>query len=106
MDETTRALLADLKEELQQLYGERLKSVYLFGSYARGEQDRESDIDVLVVLDEVGRYGAEVDRTSQLTSELSLRYGVSISKVFVQENDWLRRDSPFLANVREEAVRA
>ncbi|MBI3323966.1 MAG: nucleotidyltransferase domain-containing protein, partial [Candidatus Omnitrophica bacterium] len=45
-------------------------------------------MDVLVVLDDVEHYGAEVDRTSELTSMLSLQYGVSISKVFVREREW------------------
>jgi predicted nucleotidyltransferase len=79
---------------------------YLFGSYARGEADSESDADVLVVLDRVDRYGAEVERTGQLISELSLKYGVSVSRTFVSEREWLGGESPFLTNVREEAIPA
>ena len=81
-----------------------LRGVYLYGSYARGEQDRESDLDVLVVLDRVPHYAAEVDRTGELGSSVSLKYGVSISQVFLAESDWLRGETPFLANVREEAI--
>ena len=91
---------------LKAVYGGRLKGVYLYGSYARNEADPESDVDVLVVLDRIDRYAAEVDRVSQLGSDLSLKYGVSISKVFMRERDWLGRQSPFLANVREEAIAA
>jgi len=80
--------------------------VYLFGSYARGEQEAESDVDVLVVLDDFEDYGEEVDRASSLASELSLAHDLSVSEVFVRERDWLHGDTPFLRNVREEAVPA
>ena len=42
--------LSDHKGELQAKY--LLKSIALFGSYARGEQTQESDIDVLVEFSE------------------------------------------------------
>lgn len=101
-----KALMGELKIGLQATYGDRLKGIYLYGSYARGEADPESDLDVLVVLDKIDHYSAEVDRTSQLGAGLSLKYGVSISKVYMRERDWLERESPFLANVREEAIAA
>jgi len=70
--ETVETLLAELKSGLQGLYCERIRGVYVYGSYARGEGGRESDLDVLVVLDRLDSYGAEVDRTSQLVSTVSL----------------------------------
>jgi predicted nucleotidyltransferase len=106
MSETIRALIAELKAGLGQLYRDQLKGVYLYGSYARGEQDSESDLDVLIVLRQIDQYGAEVDRTGRLISTLSLKHGVSISRVFVSEQDWLDRDTPFLENAREEAILA
>jgi len=58
-----KTLLARLKEGLASVYGWRLKGLYLYGSYAAGEQDEESDLDVLIVLDRVDHYAAEIDRT-------------------------------------------
>ena len=63
MPENIRNLLDELKAALHHLYGPRLRGVYLFGSYARGDQDSESDVDVLIVLDRFEHYGAEIDRT-------------------------------------------
>lgn len=99
-------LLTELRAGLATIYGIRLRGVYLFGSYARNEADAESDVDVLVVLDQVERYGHEVSVTGSLISQLSLHYGVSISRVFVSHQDWTDRHTPFLANVREEAIPA
>ena len=107
IDKTTlKTLMGELKVGLEAIYGARLKGVYLYGSYAREEGDPESDLDVLVVLDRIAHYADEVDRTGQLGAELSLKYGVSISKVYLSESSWLRGDTPFLANVREEALAA
>lgn len=95
-----------LKAGLQDLYGPRLRGVYLFGSYARGHEDPESDLDLLVVLDRVDRYWDEIVRTGELASAISLEFGVTVSLVFAGENDWRTGASSFLRNVREEAVAA
>ncbi len=99
-------LLNELKAGLKTIYGNRLKGVYLFGSYARGDQDKESDLDILVVLHDFENYAQEVNRTGQLAADLSLQYGITISAVFIREHDWLHGETPFLSNVREEALAA
>ena len=101
-----RAILAEVGSGLKLIYGEQLKGVYLFGSYARGDADRESDLDILVVLENFEHYAREVDRTGELVANLSLKYGVSISQVFMREREWLHGDTPFLSNVRDEAMPA
>lgn len=97
-------LLPELKARLRAMYGERLRGVYLYGSYARSQADDESDVDVLIVLDQVPLYGAEIDRTSHLMASLSLDFGATVSCVFSSEQDWDNLRTPFLDNVREEAV--
>lgn len=103
---TIQDILRELKRGLQLIYGERLRGVYLFGSYSRGEADQESDFDVLVVLQDFTRYALEVDRTAELAADLSLKYSVTVSLVFFREHEWLHGDTPFLSNVRDEAVPA
>jgi predicted nucleotidyltransferase len=99
-------LLDELKNGLIGLYGNRLKTVLLFGSYARGEQDSESDLDVVIILSEFDRYSAEIERTGELTSRLSLKYGISISRRFIKESVWQSGDSALLRNLRAEALTA
>lgn len=99
-------VLRELKRELQLIYGKRLKGVYLFGSNARGDAESESDVDVLIVLRDFERYALEVDRTAELAADLSLKHGRTVSLVFLRERDWVQGDSPFLSNVRDEAIPA
>ena len=98
-----KGLLFELKQGLAEVYGSRLKAVYLFGSYARGDYDTESDVDVLIVLTDYQSYGQEIDRTGELMSGVSLEHEISLSRVIMTEEQWQDSGTPFLRNVRAEA---
>ncbi len=51
MDSQHRVLLSELVEALKRKYGGRLVSVVVFGSVARGESGKNSDVDVIVVIE-------------------------------------------------------
>jgi predicted nucleotidyltransferase len=104
MNDKVKELMAKLKSDLTRLYGERLKGLYLFGSHARNEADEESDVDIMIVLDRVDNYSTEIDRTGEVISELSLRFGMTISRVFAAERQWLQDQTMFFLNIREEAL--
>ena len=106
MDHAISPIPDELKAGLTLLYSDRLKGIYLFGSFSRGEADAESDIDILIVLDRVDNYGQEVELTSHLISRLSLACGRSITCVFASEKRWKEDGTIFFLNVREEAVPA
>jgi len=106
MTRNVKSLMAKLKKGLAELYGPRLKAVYLFGSYARGDYDEGSDLDVMIVLDTYQSYWNELVRSAELASDLSLEYDVTISRMVMTEEQWKRDDLPVLRNVRAEGVPA
>lgn len=97
-------ILKEIKKGLSQLYGKRLRGLVLYGYYARGDNREGSDLDILVILNEFERSPIELDRTEDLMSELSLKYLITISPLFMREKDWLTADKPLLRNVRAEGV--
>jgi uncharacterized protein len=99
-----RKLMEELKEGLVRIYGDRLKGVYLYGSYARGDYVDGSDLDLLVVLQDYHRYGDEIERTSELIGGLSLDYRITVSRVFMKENQWRYSDTPLLRNIHAEGL--
>ena len=104
MSPKIQRLLRKLKHGLIQLYGERLKGVYLYGSYARGDFQEGSDLDVMVILSDFERAPLELQFTDDLIGDLSLEYLITISPMFMRERDWLTADKPLLRNARADAV--
>jgi len=102
--QTIAAINTELKRRLQAVYGSNLRGLYLYGSHSRGEADSESDLDILIVLRDFHDYWEEIQRTGSIISDISLKYEVSISPVRIREAEWKNEDSPFLNEVRKEAV--
>jgi predicted nucleotidyltransferase len=95
--------LRKLKETLARDF--RLVELRLFGSKARGDSDPESDIDVLIVLEELNR---EVRKqVSTLCSDLSIDHHVVIAPILYSLAEFTSghtRITPFYRNVEREGV--
>ena len=104
LPQTIRVALAELKQALSDLYGPQLRSLYLYGSYARGAAHAESDIDVLVVLEGPIKPGLEISRMNPVVSALCLQYDLLIT-LYPISAEWLKTQyEPFLENVRHDAI--
>ncbi|MBI2892956.1 MAG: nucleotidyltransferase domain-containing protein [Deltaproteobacteria bacterium] len=69
--------LGGLSRWLRDRFGARLKELALFGSYARGESREDSDIDVLVVVDDLShREGREI---AQYCGDILTEHDVLVS---------------------------
>ena len=105
MSKKIQEILNTLKKGLAKIYGKKLKDVYLFGSYARGEASTlDSDIDVLIVLDGDFNYWEESKRSSKLIASLSLQYDVVISRKFASAMEYSHSKMPLYINIRKEGI--
>ncbi|GAB3761157.1 nucleotidyltransferase domain-containing protein [Spirosoma pomorum] len=98
-------IIREFKEALQGLYGDRLRDVVLYGSYARGDYNSESDVDLMVVLndDKVNTY-AEIRRIAELEATFLLNYGLVISPLPVSCKNYLMSFGPVYQEARREGV--
>ena len=101
-----RKLMKELKDGLQRIYGDKMKAVYLYGSYARGDYRQGSDVDVMVLLKDYRDYWKEYMRSSDYVSDISLKYDVTVSYILIKELQWKEADKPVLRNIRKDGVLA
>ena len=97
-------ILAELRSQLEELYGSRLVQLVLYGSQARGDALPGSDIDVLVVLAGPVEPATEIERVSPITAALSLEHDIVISCVYISEARYIQENSPLLLNIRREGI--
>lgn len=106
-DEKLREILQEMGELLKSVYGNRLKTVILYGSVARGTQTEDSDIDIMILVDGTDEQLREYnERLSDISTELALKYVkvFSIIDVKYQEYQEWKTVSPFYKNVDREGV--
>jgi predicted nucleotidyltransferase len=104
MNPKVQIILTELRHRFEELYGERLVRLVLFGSQARGDAEPGSDIDVLVVLKGSVSPCEEIARTVDDVAGISLAHNEVISCVFISEEQFERERSPLLLNVLREGV--
>lgn len=107
----TKNQLIDITEQIARLaktvFGDKLDSTVLYGSYARGDETEESDIDIMVLAnvprEEIGSYKKPF---IALSSELGLLYDIVVTVTlkdtctFHQYLDAV----PFYSNVKREGI--
>lgn len=102
------AILSNVAETAKEIFNDKLESVILFGSYARGDYDDQSDIDIMIIADvdaaQIRDYTAPV---RELCGELLYEYGIVVS-VCMQDSETYHRfikALPFFANIEKEGIR-
>lgn len=103
--EDIRPILEDLKGELQRIYGGRLRTLFLYGSYARGDATEGSDIDILMLIENGEKDEVLEKRRLERISDICLKYDILISTLIVPENIFYEWKLPLYLNVRREGVR-
>lgn len=100
-------LLEQYVEEVRKIYGKHLKSVILYGSYARGDFRPDSDIDIMILIDltdmEIKDFRHQL---SEITYDFNEKYDLDIKPIAKSDahfKKWLGV-YPFYTNVQREGV--
>lgn len=100
-------MLGQYVEEVKKVYGDHLKSVILYGSYARGDFRTDSDIDIMILVDltdmEIKDFRHEL---SGVTYDFNEKYDLDIKPIAKSDEHlkkWLGA-YPFYTNVQKEGV--
>jgi predicted nucleotidyltransferase len=104
LTEKERRALRELVEGLKELYGDNLSRVILYGSKARGNATKDSDIDIMIVLKKYGKWSEEFEKVCKITNEICYRYDILISCGIKSEYEFFNRNTPLLLNIRREGV--
>lgn len=86
MPTTIQRLLEIYVTKLLDIYGSHIKSVILYGSYARGDYTEDSDIDIMILLDisdmEIKKYRHQL---SGMTYDYNMDYDLDIKPIAKNE---------------------
>ena len=93
----------------KKIYGDKIHGIYLYGSYARGDFDEDSDIDIVAIVK-----GDRLDLQDKcrksvwtLANELDLEYDVLTSPTVIpaDEFDKYFSELPYYQNILKEGKR-
>ena len=104
MQKKLRRLINVVKKHLVKKYGKEIKQVILYGSHAREEATKDSDIDLLVIISDSLNPSEVRNSISDLLFNIILREKEQISVIPIPEQFFNNYNSPFILNVKSEGM--
>ncbi|OGL42234.1 MAG: hypothetical protein A2161_06690 [Candidatus Schekmanbacteria bacterium RBG_13_48_7] len=77
--------IAKLRKKLLNILS--ITSIILFGSYCRNEEDDESDIDLLIITEQILNR-SQRHQITDIVFEINLEYGTNFSTLVVDHDSW------------------
>lgn len=105
--ENVQDIVKEFSRQTKEMLGDRLTRFILYGSYARGDYNANSDVDVMLLTtltnDEIAKVQTQV---FDLAFDFLVDYGVDFSVIIQNQdhfNHWLGA-LPFYDNVQREGI--
>ncbi len=104
IDNNLADILILLENKLKIIFGSSLKKIILYGSYARGDNDNESDIDLILLLDDNSKKNEQ--SISDLAAEFLIGYNILFSIVLESESQFYKYMDvlPYFQNIHSEGI--
>jgi predicted nucleotidyltransferase len=98
------SVLRSVKEHLNNVYGDRIKRVMVYGSFAKGDADEESDVDIAVVAaDELNPNSVE-NSLDSLLFQILMEKSELVTVFVIPESKFNTYNSPLILNIKEDGV--
>lgn len=100
-------ILKKYVEDICRIYGQQLRAVILYGSYARGDFRPDSDIDLMILVDSSAKeIEAKGRGLSDMTFEYNFHYGLEIMPIVRNQNHFYKwiRAYPLYNTIQKEGV--
>ena len=107
MPEPVQNVMYLFSQEVRKILGEDLRKVIVYGSYARGDFNEDSDVDVMVLTSLAESEIKPIEyRLYDIAFDFLMEYGVDISVIVKNEEHFKYRLGalPFYDNVEKEGV--
>ena len=107
MPESVQSIVYKFAQTMKVLFGEHLNKVIVYGSYARGDYKKNSDVDIMILVDlsetEIKKFE---NRVYDVAFEIEMDTGVDISPVIKNKDqfEYWMDTLPYYKNVKEEGV--
>jgi predicted nucleotidyltransferase len=95
-------ILAKFRAALNEMYGERIERVLLYGSRARGDASGDSDYDIAVFLKDLSDRWAEADKIAVATTDILRDTGAVIAMPYPAGA--YRDRTPLMHEIRRERL--
>ena len=107
MPSVINTIISEFISGVKEILGNHLKKIILYGSYARGDYNKSSDVDIMILTDlsyeEIEKYRDDI---SDISFDIELEKGLIISPIIKNIDKYNARVNvvPFYTNVEKEGV--
>ena len=103
--QSTEKIIQEFIDRVNKLLGKRVKKIILYGSYARGDYNENSDIDIMILTDLTNEEIIEY-RELVFDIEFDTNFEVMISPLVknIEKFEYWLKALPFYMNVQKEGV--
>lgn len=100
-------IIQQLAQIYRSVYGEDLVQVILYGSYARGDYDSQSDVDIVAIVQgDRAVLQDQLKKVWDISCELELEYNTILSPTVIPYDEFekYQEDLPYYRNIVQEGV--
>ena len=97
--------LSEMCQEIGEIYNNSIEEIILYGSYVRGQETSESDIDIAIIL-RLPQADEPHKKMTDIVVDYELELGVTLSVISIDQdnfNEW-KSTLPFYKNILKEGI--